>query len=65
VIANYCLLALSLFFLRSSLTADLILPDNDIEILTFIEEGLKFIGILFWLMYFFKTAVIALQPAQT
>jgi hypothetical protein len=50
---NYLLLFLSLMFLGSSVFVDQTLPDSDHEV--FLEDGLKFFGIVFWMAYFFNS----------
>lgn len=50
---EYLLLGTGLLFFGASMGIDQILPD----VATFIEDGCKFIGIAFWMTYFFRVTV--------
>ncbi len=54
LMTDYLLLILALIFLGLSVTIDEIFPYSDLE--TFIEDSFKFVGIVFWLAYFSRTA---------
>ncbi len=60
---EYLLLVLALFFLGLSSAMDQILPFTDLE--TFFEDSVKFIGIVFWLAYFFRTTSVAISGCFT
>ena len=51
--AEYSILIVALVFFGASIIMDVILPLDDLY--TFIEDGMKFYGIAFWLMYFSRT----------
>lgn len=52
---NYLFILFSLFFLSASTGMDQILLQGELE--TFCEDGLKFFGIIFWLVYFYLTTM--------
>lgn len=56
---DYVLLIIAFTFLGASLVTDALLPFGDLE--TFIEDNLKFFGILFWLGYFARAASTTLR----
>lgn len=57
---EYKILGIAIFFLGLSVIADLILP-QDKEMVYLIEEGLKFYGIITWLIYFARDSVFRLR----
>lgn len=56
---DYFLLIVAFLFLGSSLLVDLVSPNSGAWL--FIEDGLKFFGIVFWLGYFAHTTSMALS----
>ena len=60
---DYLFLLVALVFLGLSAAADQFLPFSNLE--TFFEDGLKFMGIVFWLAYFALTAATELRNALT
>ena len=57
--SDYLLFLLALLFLGSSAAMDQFLPMSNLE--TFLEDSLKFTGIIFWLAYFAHTAARMLR----
>ena len=51
---DYVILALAIFFLGLSVLCDLIFPSEGLEY--FIEDSLKFMGIVSWMLFFTTTA---------
>lgn len=60
---DYVFFLVALVFLGLSAAADQLLPFSNRE--TFFEDGLKFMGIVFWLAYFALTAATILRDAFT
>lgn len=56
---DYLFLFLALLFFAISIAMDQRLLDTDLE--TFFEDGVKFLGIIFWLTYFYLTAEKAIH----
>jgi hypothetical protein len=52
---SFLILFVALLFLGSSMVIDAVIPYSSLE--TFIEDGIKFIGITFWAAYFLTAAV--------
>lgn len=59
LLTDYLLLALALFFLGLSAGMDQVLTFSNLE--TFMEDSLKFFGIVFWVIYFARTAAATIQ----
>ena len=53
--SQYLLLGITFVCFFLSMSIDQILPPD--EIITFIEDGFKFMGIIMWVLYFYKTTV--------
>jgi hypothetical protein len=60
---DYILLALSLLFMGLSIVMDVFVRSSNIG--TFIEDGCKFIGILFWLIYLARTVGAMIRRSST
>jgi len=60
---DYLLLTTALLFLGLSIFIDKAFPFTDIE--TFIEDGFKFLGIVFWLAYFSRVALVTIYDSFT
>jgi hypothetical protein len=63
VMTDYLLLILALLFLGLSTISDQIFPFSSLE--TFMEDSLKFLGIVFWLAYFSRAAFVAIHDSST
>lgn len=63
LMTDYIFLLIALVFLGLSAAADQFLPFSNRE--TFFEDGLKFMGIVFWLAYFALVAAMVLRDAFT
>jgi len=61
LMTDYLLLLLSVFLLGSSVILDQFFPFSNLE--TFVEDSLKFMGIIFWLAYFTHTAIRIIREA--
>ena len=59
---RHLLLGMALFFLALSAASDIFLPASELE--SFFEDSTKFLGICFWLAYFFDRAIRDLSPAR-
>ncbi len=58
---EYILLLLAVFFLAVSALMDQLIPFSDFE--AFVEDCPKFIGIVFWLAYFARTALLIVRES--
>lgn len=61
LMTDYIFLLIAFVFLGLSAAADQLLPFSNRE--TFFEDGLKFMGIVFWLVYFALAATMILRDA--
>ncbi|MFN0189051.1 MAG: hypothetical protein ACKVQV_10150 [Bacteroidia bacterium] len=59
---NFSVLIASYFFLAISIVFDVFFEET-VAFGTYIEDGLKFIGIALWSIYFFKTVLVELSGA--
>jgi len=60
---NYLFLSVALLFLGLSASADQFLSYSTME--TFYEDGLKFIGIIFWSSYFVNTSIYFIKKLHS
>ncbi|MBK7966335.1 MAG: hypothetical protein IPK10_14335 [Bacteroidetes bacterium] len=57
---HFSMLIVSYFLLAFSIVFDVVFEDV-VPFGTYIEDGLKFMGIAFWSAYFFKTVLLELN----